>query len=82
MQYFDSRNQTEFTQSELLAICKYQLKPYPEGWYKEEEEILLNRNQALEEEYLEGISIEQDEENWYEDISMATQRWQNLFCWR
>ena len=74
--YIDCREEREFTTEEVLALCNGHAKPFPNGYYQTEEEIIERRNDALESD-LEGLTIKDLEEH-HEHFTCPLNRWEYL----
>lgn len=74
MQYIDCHEDKNYSVDELQALVNGHAKPYPQGWYATEAEIIETRNAAIA-DVIESV----DELENYGEISCPIDKWAYLY---
>lgn len=73
MRYIDCYENRNYSSEELQALVNGDAKPYPQGWYESETEIIERRNS----EFNYDINIDDVED--FSEISCPLKKWAYLY---
>lgn len=81
MRYIDTRQERDFTQEELIDLCTYKAKPFPNSYYQSEKSLITQKNAQAWIEYQELLLVQQEYEEDggdYSEFSCPLHKWQYL----